>query len=159
MPPAAISRASSITRSTPRTLISRASSSGSSNEMDAAQWTIRSTEAISHARSVGGQAEAGLEQVAAHRAHARRGAAGGSSYRRASTASSRSRAPSSSSRAHEHHDLLAVALDQARERVHPQKAGGSGEQDRAAHVAGAGAGPQTATTATYAAGEAQPMAW
>ena len=54
-------------------MIARASSSGSSKEIDAAQWMIRSTDVDQPPVVARRQAEAGLEQVAAHGAHAPRG--------------------------------------------------------------------------------------
>ena len=160
-PPAAISRASSSTRATPSTLISRACSSGSSNEIDAAQWMIRSTEPTSRSRSRADRPSPGCQQVAAHRPHPRRRGGRLVVEARQHAVQALARAVVVA-RADEHHDLLVLALDQARERVHSEEARRSRQQDRAAHDASVGRGSPTrgaSEAEEIAAGEGQPIAW
>ena len=143
------SRAKPITSRVPSTLIARASSSGRSNEIDAAQCSTAPTSSASAARSAGSMPRPGARDVARHRAHAvavglriapQLGEHGVEALGRGGLRAG----------PHERDDLPVAGLDEPREHLHAEEAGRAGEEDGRLHDAAA-----SSSTGVSAV----PMAW
>ena len=115
----------------PSTLILRASSSGSVKLIEAAQCTTAVTEPTIRSRCIGEMPRPGDSRSAATaRTRPRCGRRAGSDERLEQLVDPRL-GGAVVRRAHERHDVAVGLLEHAREQLHPDEAGGPGEQQRA----------------------------
>ena len=113
------SRASASIARVPSTLIARASSSGRSKEIEAAQWQTTSTRARARRRPPVRSPATRVTRVAMRRAVAVERGEDVVEARLGGGASARGQAD----------DLVVGALEQPREHLHAEEAGGAGEED------------------------------